>query len=328
MIKRKLVKMMLDQYGRKIEYMRISVTQKCNLKCIYCDPEGDNCKDSKEDSLSPREFEKVVRSMVNTGIKKIRITGGEPLLRRDIYEIISRISGIDGIEDISMTTNGIKLFKMVDELKAAGLGRLNISLDSLRPEKFKFITGGGDLKKTMDGIDRALDLGMTPVKINTVLIKGINDDEIDDLIELTKERPIEVRFIELMPMGSFGENNRDKIVHNDDLIAARSDLQYLERTDKGSPAVYYQMHGYTGKIGFISPMTHQFCSDCNRIRLTSDGKIRLCLGNNGEVSIREALNLKPENFNQIISQIIMDKPLGHYFGEGFSSSRKMNMIGG
>jgi cyclic pyranopterin phosphate synthase len=180
----------------------------------------------------------------------------------------------------------------------------------------------------MAGIDRALALGMTPVKINTVLIKGINDDEIDDLIELTRERPIEVRFIELMPMGSFGEDNRDKIIHNGDLIAARPELQYLERTDKGSPAVYYQMDGYTGKIGFISPMTHQFCSDCNRIRLTSDGKIRPCLGNNGEVNIREALDLKPENFNRIVSQIIMDKPKGHNFETGFSSSRRMNMIGG
>ncbi|MEA4807226.1 MAG: GTP 3',8-cyclase MoaA [Acetobacterium wieringae] len=321
-------KIMLDQYGRKIEYMRISVTQKCNLKCIYCDPDGENCKDSKDDSLTPREFEKVVRSMVEAGIKKIRITGGEPLLRRDICEIIYRISEIDGIEDIGMTTNGIQLLKMAADLKAAGLHRLNISLDSLKPEKFKFITGGGDLKKTMAGIDRALSLGMTPVKINTVLIKGINDDEIDDLIEMTRDRPIEIRFIELMPMGSFGEDNRDKIIHNDDLIATRPGLQYLERTDKGSPAVYYQMAGYTGKIGFISPMTHQFCSDCNRIRLTSDGKIRPCLGNNGEVDIREALDLKADNFNQIVRQIILDKPKGHHFGADFTSSRRMNMIGG
>jgi len=319
---------MLDQHGRKIEYMRISVTQKCNLKCIYCDPNGENCKDSKEDSLTPWEYEKVVRFMVNAGIKKIRITGGEPLLRRDICEIISRISVIDGIEEISMTTNGIKLLKMADNLKASGLRRLNISLDSLNLEKFKFITGGGDLNKTMAGIDRALALGLTPVKINTVLIKGINDDEIDDLIELTKDRPIEVRFIELMPMGSFCEDNRDKIIRNDDLIADRPELQYLERTDKGSPAVCYQIAGYTGKIGFISPMTHQFCSDCNRIRLTSDGKIRPCLGNNGEVNIRKALDLKPENFNRIVSQIIMEKPKGHNFGAGFSSSRRMNMIGG
>lgn len=319
---------MMDQYGRKIEYMRISVTQKCNLKCIYCDPDGENCKDDNEDSLTPQEFEKVTRSMVNAGIKKVRITGGEPLMRRDICEIISRIAKIDGIEEICMTTNGIRLLQMADDLKAAGLHRLNISLDSLKTEKFKFITGGGDLKKTMAGIDRALALGMTPVKINTVLIKGINEDEIDDLIELTRDRPIAVRFIELMPMGRFGEDNRDKIIRNDDLITVRPDLQYLERTDKGSPAVYYQMAGYTGRIGFISPMTHQFCSDCNRIRLTSDGKIRPCLGNNGEVSIREALNLKPENFNKIISQIILDKPRGHHFDKAFSSSRRMNRIGG
>ncbi|WP_373483644.1 GTP 3',8-cyclase MoaA [Acetobacterium sp.] len=319
---------MLDQYGRKIEYMRISVTQKCNLKCIYCDPDGENCKGSEDDSLTPRELEKITRSMVNAGIRKIRITGGEPLLRRDICEIISRIAKIDGIEDICMTTNGIHLLKMAGDLKAAGLRRINISLDSLKPEKFKFITGGGDLKRTMDGIDRTLELGMTPVKINTVLIKGINDDEIDDLIELTRNRPIEVRFIELMPMGSFGADNRDKIIHNDDLIAARPGLQYQARTDKGSPAIYYQMDGYNGKIGFISPMSHQFCADCNRIRLTSDGKIRPCLGNNGEVNIRQALNLKPEDFNQIVSQIIRDKPRGHHFDKDFKSTRAMHMIGG
>lgn len=319
---------MLDQYGRRIEYLRISVIQQCNLKCIYCDPNGENCKDRNKENLTPQEFEKITRSLVTAGIKKIRITGGEPLLRRDICEIISRISQIDGIEDIGMTTNGIHLLKMADDLKAAGLHRLNISLDSLKTEKFKFITGGGDLKKVMDGIDRALELQMTPVKVNTVLIKGINDDEIDGLIELTRTRPIEVRFIELMPMGSFGEKNRDKIIRNDDLIAARPYLQYQERTDKGSPAVYYKIPDYAGKIGFISPMTHQFCSKCNRIRLTSDGKIRPCLGNNGEVNIREALDLNSERFNQIISQIIMDKPKGHQFGEKFSSSRKMNMIGG
>ncbi|KNZ41023.1 GTP 3',8-cyclase MoaA [Acetobacterium bakii] len=319
---------MLDQYGRKIEYMRISVTQKCNLKCIYCDPDGENCKDSQEENLAPEEIEKITRAMVKTGIKKIRITGGEPLVRKDVCEIISRISRIDGIEDICMTTNGVNLLKMARNLNVAGLHRLNISLDSLDEEKFRYITGGGDFKKTMEGIDLALELGMTPVKINTVLIKGINDNEIDALIELTRNRPIEVRFIELMPMGSFGEKNADKIIHNDDVINARPGLQYLERTDKGSPAVYYRMEGYVGKIGFISPMTHQFCSDCNRIRLTSDGKIRPCLGNNGEADIRDALGLKPENFEKIIRQIIADKPRGHHFGEAFSSSRKMNMIGG
>ncbi|NTW71606.1 MAG: GTP 3',8-cyclase MoaA [Eubacteriaceae bacterium] len=319
---------MLDQYGRKIEYLRISVTQSCNLKCIYCDPEGENCSENWENNLSPEEIEKITRAMVKAGIKKVRITGGEPLVRRDVCDIISRISKIEGIEDISMTTNGVNLYRMAKELKEAGLQRLNISLDSLKEEKFRYITGGGDFKRTMEGIDLALKLGMTPVKINTVLIKGINDDEIDDIISLAKDKPIEVRFIELMPIGSYGEKNADKIIRNDDVIKARPHLKYLTRTDKGSPAIYYGIDCYKGKIGFISPMTHQFCGDCNRIRLTSDGKIRPCLGNNGEIDIKGMLDLEPEKFDEYIRKIIFEKPRGHNFGEEYSSSRKMNMIGG
>ncbi|MBC3889033.1 GTP 3',8-cyclase MoaA [Acetobacterium paludosum] len=319
---------MIDRYGRKIEYLRISVTQNCNLKCIYCNPDGDHCKENQEQNLSPKEIEKITRAMAKAGIKKVRLTGGEPLVRHDIYEIISRISRIKGIEDIAMTTNGINLLKMARDLKTAGLQRINISLDSLNKDKFKQITGGGELEKTLEGIDLALELGMTPVKINTVLIKGVNDNEIDEIIELARNRPIEVRFIELMPMGCFGENNADKIIRNDEVIKVRPALKYLEKNDKSVPAVYYGMEGFAGKIGFISPMTHQFCSDCNRIRLTSDGKIRLCLGNNEEVDIREALQLKAKNMGVIMKQIIFNKPMGHHFGEKFSSSRKMQMIGG
>ena len=319
---------MLDRYGRKIEYLRISVTQNCNLKCVYCNPDGSLGKENQEKNLSPGEIESITRAMTKVGIRKVRITGGEPLVRRDICEIISRISSIPKIEDISMTTNGINLLGMAEDLKKAGLQRLNISLDSLKEDKFRQITGGGDLKKTLDGIDRALELGMTPVKLNTVLIKGVNDDEIDDIIELARNRPIEVRFIELMPMGCFGEKNAGKIISNDVIIAARPQLEFLKRNDKAAPAVYYGIAGFAGKIGFISPMTHQFCSDCNRVRLTSDGRIRLCLGNNEEVDIRKALDLKQQDLGEIMRQIVYNKPMGHHFKEPFSSSRRMQMIGG
>lgn len=319
---------MEDRYGRKIEYLRVSVTQKCNLKCIYCDPEGENCKEGMEKNLSAAQIESIVKSMAKIGIKKVRITGGEPLVRSDIVEIVKRVSSIKEIEDISMTTNGINLHRYARKLKEAGLKRLNISLDSLKEDKFKMITGGGTLKKTLDGIDSALEVGLSPIKINTVLIKGVNDDEIDDFIDLARQRPVEVRFIELMPIGDFGEKNSDKIVFNSDVIKKRPHLKYLEKSDKGAPAQYYAIEGHLGKVGFISPMSHKFCSECNRIRLTSDGKIRPCLGDNGEVDITEALSRDPEHLDRFIEDTVYNKPKGHHFGEDYSSSRKMSRIGG
>lgn len=319
---------MLDQFGRLIEYLRISVTQNCNLKCLYCRPDekedGPNCMNY----LTPEEYGKIVKAMVSLGIRSVRITGGEPLIRKDICEIIERISKIEGIEDISLTTNGIRLDKMAEELKAAGLRRLNISLDSLKKDKFEYITGGGKLEDTLNGIQKALALGLTPVKINTVLIKGVNDDEIDEFINLTKNSQLEVRFIELMPIGKFGEENSDKIVYNTDIINSRQELIFCEDTLKGSPARYYKMDGYKGKIGFISPMSHKFCDCCNRIRLTCDGKIKPCLGNNGEVDVTGILRQTPEELKEFIRKVIFEKPYGHHFERGFSSKRDMNRIGG
>ena len=279
-------------------------------------------------NLTPEEYGKIVRAMVGLGIKRVRITGGEPLIRNDICEIIERISEIEGIEDLSLSTNGVRLDKMAEELKAAGLQRLNISLDSLKMEKFEYITGGGKLKDTLNGIQKALDIGLKPVKINTVLIKGVNDDEINDFINMARESPLKVRFIELMPIGKFGEENSDKIIFNSDIIQSRKDLIFCEDTMKGSPARYYRIDGYKGKIGFISPMSHKFCSSCNRIRLTCDGKIKPCLGNNGEVDVTGILRQNPEELTEFIRNIIYEKPAGHHFESGFSSSRNMNNIGG
>lgn len=319
---------MIDGCGRKIEYLRVSVTEKCNLKCIYCDPDGENCSREVNTELTPDQIEALVRSMAKIGIKKVRITGGEPLVRRDICEIVSRVASVEGIEDISMTTNGISLHRYAQKLKLAGLKRLNISLDSLKEDRLFKITGGGSLKKILDGIDLALEAGLTPVKINTVLIKGVNDDEIDDFIALTKDRPLECRFIELMPIGAFGEKNAGKVIPSSEIIAARPHLEYLEKVDKGAPAEYYRAKGHAGKVGFISPMSHKFCGDCNRIRLTSDGKIRPCLGNNGEVDVMDVLDNHPEELDSFIKNVIYNKPVGHHFGEDFSSSRHMNRIGG
>jgi cyclic pyranopterin phosphate synthase len=319
---------MIDRYGRKIEYLRISVTQNCNLKCLYCRP-NDNDNDSCcMNYLTAGEYERIVRVMADLGIHSVRVTGGEPLVRRDICEIIERIARIEGIKDISLTTNAIHLDAMAEKLKASGLNRLNISLDSLKEDRFEYITGGGRLKDTLNGIDKALELGLEPVKINTVLIKGVNDDEVDDFIDLAKDKPLVVRFIELMPIGRFGEENRDKIIYNSDIINRRKDLVFCHDTLEGSPARYYKIDGYMGKIGFISPMSHKFCECCNRIRLTCDGKIKPCLGNNGEVDITGILRNTPEKLADFIKSVIFEKPRGHNFGKGYHSQRSMNRIGG
>jgi GTP 3',8-cyclase len=318
---------MKDRYGREIEYLRISITQNCNLKCLYCSP-GESSMQKCTITLTPEELEKIVRSMVKVGIRNVRITGGEPLTRGDVCEIIERISKIKGIEDISMTTNGINLDRVADKLKAAGLKRLNISLDSLKKDRFHYITGGGRLDDTLKGIEKALVLGLNPVKINTVLIRGVNDDEIDEFIQMAKDKPLEVRFIELMPIGIFGEQNSDKIIYNSDIINKRPELIFCGDGLRGAPAKYYRIEGYKGKIGFISPMSHKFCDRCNRIRLTCDGKIKPCLGNNGEVDITDVLRQNPNEMDAFVQKVIYEKPEGHNLGSSFSSLRNMSMIGG
>jgi cyclic pyranopterin phosphate synthase len=318
-----------DRLGREIEYLRISVTQNCNLHCMYCNP--DIC--SKDDNqcgtgLSPEEIGAVVSAMSELGIHKVRITGGEPLLRSDILDILREVSSVPDIDDISMTTNGIKLGRMAKDLKKAGLGRLNISLDSLREDRLKEITGGGRLKDVMWGIEAAVEADLKPVRINVVLIKGVNDDEIQDFINLATYQDIDVRFIELMPVGAFGEQNRDKVVLNSDIIASIPGLIPSENGSPGQPARYFRLEGMKGRIGFISPMSHKFCSTCNRIRLTCDGKLKPCLGNNHEMDITGPLKKGRGQLLSVIRQAIFDKPEGHCFENEFVSVRRMSGIGG
>ena len=249
-------------------------------------------------------------------------------MRPDICDIIKRISSITGIEDISLTTNGIRLAAMAQELASSGLMRVNISMDSLKPEVFKHITGGGNVAAVLNGIQKAVDYGLKPVKINTVLIKGENDTEVDDFIRLAQSNPIDVRFIELMPVGSFGESNMDRIIPNSDIISAHPGLQYIEEDYTGQPARYYKIEGYKGKIGFISPMSHKFCSSCNRIRLTCTGRLRPCLGSNGEIDVMDAMRRHPDMLEDVLKKAIFEKPEGHNFNSGFISKKGMNEIGG
>ncbi|NTV89962.1 MAG: GTP 3',8-cyclase MoaA [Clostridiales bacterium] len=319
---------MRDKLGREIEYLRLSVTENCNLHCIYCNP--DSCEKGCEykAGLSPEEMGRIVSIMAKLGVHKVRITGGEPLVRSDIIEVIRQVASVPGIDDLSMTTNGIKLAEKAKSLKDAGLGRLSISLDSLREDRFSHITGGGRLKDVMKGIETAVEVGLCPVRINVVLIKGVNDDEIPDFVEFTKNRPVDVRFIELMPVGDFGENNRDKVVLNSDILKSLPELVRCNDKVNGQPARYYRMDGHMGKIGFISPLSHKFCDSCNRIRLTCDGKIKPCLGNNSETDIMGALNGDQEELDMLIRQAILNKPAGHCFEDEFTSLRAMNGIGG
>jgi cyclic pyranopterin phosphate synthase len=319
---------MKDQFGRKIEYLRISITENCNLKCIYCTTVGQNTTGGCESGLTSKEIKTVIAVMINLGVKKVRITGGEPLLRPDIGKIIEGIAGIKGIEDLSMTTNGIYLSKMAPDLKKAGLKRVNISLDSLKQERFRFITGGGNLDMVLDGINQALENDLNPIKINTVLVKGINDDEIDDFIRFTKDYPVEVRFIELMPIGRFGERNGDKIISNQDILDSHPELAKCEDDEPSGVAAYYRVDGYKGKVGLISPMSHKFCHCCNRIRLTCNGWIKPCLGDNGEVNVLEVLRNNPQGLLEFIYRVIYEKPAGHNFQGGYRSERTMKSIGG
>ncbi|KOA19404.1 cyclic pyranopterin monophosphate synthase [Clostridium homopropionicum DSM 5847] len=313
---------MNDNYGRKINYLRVSLTDKCNLKCIYCMPAEENEKEFLKSNMSYEENCNIIKAAASIGIGKIRFTGGEPLLYKDIIKLIEFTSKISSIKDISITTNGMLLYDMAEELKRAGLKRVNISLDSLNPEKFKKITRGGDVNKVFESIEKCLSIGLEPVKINTVIMRGINDDEIDDFINLTKDNPISVRFIELMPIGEGRKIYKESFISSEEVLSRYSNLIPIE-TDKSSTAALYKLNGAKGNIGFITPMSCKFCSDCNRIRLTSAGTLKPCLHSETEISVKEYTD-KDTIILDKIKEAIYKKPSEHkIIEEGKSNSKKM-----
>ncbi len=316
---------MIDGYGRNIRYLRLSLTERCTLKCAYCRADEGLCPKKRE--LTADQFVKIVRACASLGINKLRLTGGEPLLRRDIVQIVAECAAIEGIEEIALTTNAQQLDGRAPALKKAGLTRMNISVDSLNPDKFARLTGGGELRRVMQAIDQSIECGLLPVKLNAVVVRGVNDDEIDDFIELTRERPIEVRFIELMPLGKLGEDP-SKRVPSAELIDARPWLHPVSPSYIGQPSTDYQVDGYKGRVGFISAVSHKFCADCNRIRIMSDGMLRPCLGDNGEVSLLPALEQGMDALEQVIRTAILNKPAGHHFEENWKTLRNMSRIGG
>lgn len=319
---------MTDRYGRKIDYLRVSVTDRCNLRCRYCMPEeGIIDKKCHNEMLTLEEIYQVIKVCASLGVIKVRITGGEPLTRRGITGLIHKINNIEGIEDIAMTTNGILLKNYAKELKEAGLRRVNVSLDTMKEEKYRHITRFGCLKDVLEGIDEAKRVGLLPLKINIVLIGGFNDDEIEDFVKLTINEDIQVRFIELMPIGQASSWARENFVPNTLVLDRFKDLIPIPREDKSSPAKYYKLPGAKGMIGLINPISHQFCSNCNRLRLTADGKIKPCLHSNQEIDVKESLK-SGENLKETIIKAILAKPQEHHLNDGESIERDMIRIGG
>lgn len=314
---------MKDQFEREITYLRVSITDLCNLRCRYCMPNG-VCQRGHEDILSFEEIAEIVEAAAKLGISKIRITGGEPLVRRDCVELCRMLSAIEGIREIDMTTNATLLPRYARELKAAGLNRVNISIDSLVPEKYAQITGGGVLEEALAGVRAAAEAGLRPIKLNTVLIGGFNDEEIPSFVELTREMPIELRFIELMPMG--GRFGKEAYLPADVVLQRVPEL--CELPHNSGVARLYALPDGLGRVGLISPLSRHFCASCNRIRLTSEGSLKPCLHSNQEIPVR---GKHGEELLETIRQGIFAKPRMHgtLDAEHLSEAgRSMNTIGG
>jgi GTP 3',8-cyclase len=321
-------RLMKDNFGREISYLRVSLTDRCNLRCIYCMPEQGVEKKGHQDILRYEQVLEIIKAAVSLGINKIRFTGGEPLVLPGIDKLIYETSQLQENMDISLTTNGILLGDYIDDLKKAGLSRVNISLDTLNKEKYKHITRIGDIDKVLVAIKKCIEVGLSPVKINVVLIKGFNDDEISDFIKLTIKEPIEVRFIELMPIGEgikLYENGRMSF---EEVLEQHPEL-IPEEMQKGSTAQLYRVPGSKGKVGFISPVSCKFCEDCNKIRLTSTGTIKPCLHSEEEYDLKEYL--KDETLlKEALRTAILNKPEEHHLNEEKQSNSKkmMYQIGG
>lgn len=317
---------MEDKFGRKINYLRISVTDLCNLRCRYCMPEEGICKKAHEEMLTEDEIVRAVHAAARLGITKLRITGGEPLIKKNIVSICRRSAATEGIKEVCITTNGILLPELSGELREAGVARLNISLDTLDAEKYAYITRGGELSKAMKGIETALDAGFDRIKINAVLIGGFNDGEIADLAALTRKYPIDLRFIELMPMTEREEFGAGAYLAGDAVLKALPELR--PEKDDGGVAKLYSLPGAQGKIGLINPVSSHFCSACNRIRLTADGKLKPCLHSSQEFPIK---GLDEEKMMKQMEKAILAKPACHEPLSASSRSgagRNMNAIGG
>ncbi|MGD2188209.1 MAG: GTP 3',8-cyclase MoaA [Desulfobacterales bacterium] len=328
---------LIDSFGRKIDYLRISITDHCNLKCYYCTPFSGRRHLERSEILTYEEMLNVARAAAAGGITKIRITGGEPLVRKGVIEFCRMLSEIDGFKSLALTTNGIYLQEMAKPLFKAGVRRINISLDTLKPERFEKITGYDWLPRVLAGIRRAEQIGMHPIKINTVVMRGINDDEIEELARLTQERPYHVRFIELMPTDSSAYGDYESLyMPVEEIMKKISKIEKAQigpATDSYGPAKLCKLPGAIGKVGFIAPISWHFCGSCNRLRLTADGKIKTCLFSQKEIDIKIPLRsgATQKEIINIIRRAVAEKPRRHHLNEKknqIACRQAMQAIGG
>nr|WP_300311115.1 GTP 3',8-cyclase MoaA [Halomonas sp.] len=326
---------LIDDFGRRVSYVRLSVTDRCDFRCVYCM--------SEEMTFLPRalvltleEISLVAEAFTELGVEKIRLTGGEPLVRRNIDNLVSTIGALPGLKDFAMTTNGAGLRRHAESLRQGGLKRLNVSLDSLDPERFRRLTRTGDLSKVIDGIHAAQDAGFERIKLNAVILKGRNDDEVLDLVEFSRQQGLDISFIEEMPLGDVSDHSRaETYCSSDDVMALIEKRHVLTPTAETTPGPsrYYRMADSDIRVGFISPHSHNFCSSCNRVRVTVEGRLLLCLGNEHSVDLRAVLRRYPgdkERLKQSIIEAMHLKPEKHHFTTDgdIQVVRFMNMTGG
>ncbi len=328
---------LIDPFHRSIRYLRVSVTDRCNYRCFYCMPSQGMQWEERAEFLTFEEMTRLIRLFTELGVDKVRLTGGEPLVRRGLLDFVKQLHALPGLKDLSMSSNAHLLAAQAAELKAAGISRVNISLDSLKPEVFRQITVNGDLEPVLQGIDAALEAGMHPVKINMVVMRGLNDDEIESMLDYAVERGADLRYIETMPIGEAGIAGTDYYMPAVEILARLKEYLGEElipaKGGKGAgPARYYQVSDGPVRVGVISALSRHFCDDCNRVRLTAKGDLVLCLGQEDRVSLRDGLRAgyTDEEIKQEILAAIAKKPRSHEFNDDNSkvSLRHMSSLGG
>lgn len=326
---------LVDGFSRPITYLRISVTDKCNLRCVYCMPESGLPWLRREEILSYEEIAEIVRAGAAAGVRSVRLTGGEPLVRRDLSRLVAALAAIPGIEDIALSTNGLLLAEQIPQLAAAGLKRVNVSLDTLRADRFEEIARRPGLDLVLRGLDAAIAMGLGPVKLNCVVMRGRNDDELADFAALTRERAVFVRFIEVMPVHENLELARDAYVPSDEVlerIAQSHGLEPVPGPGGNGPARYFAFPGALGAVGVISPLSHDYCDRCNRVRLTADGRLRLCLFGDHALDLRTPLRAgaTTAELTDLLRSGMLIKPARHHLrlGETASRMRAFSEIGG
>ena len=326
---------LIDKFGRRVDYIRLSVTDRCDFRCVYCMTEEMQFVPRKQ-VLTLEELYTIARAFTELGVSRIRLTGGEPMVRSNVMHLVNRLGKLPGLDELLLTTNGSQLDKYSAPLKAAGVKRINISLDSLNAEKFRRISRVGKLERVLAGIDAAIATGFDRLRINSVIMRGYNEGEVLPLVEFALDRGLDIAFIEEMPLGEASDHDREDTTCSNDWVREQIESRYtlLDSAVKtAGPSRYVQVVGSKSRIGFISPVTHNFCADCNRVRVTVEGRLLLCLGNEHSMDLRAILRDDSKDFDDLKTAIVaaMDlKPERHYFydKEHAQPVRLMNMTGG